>query len=170
MANLMCVVPSRVMAHQLSLSGLAPPSWKAILDVKANPVPLLWHRRLSTLVREMLLVLGRGHRALDQQLPAWAHQGLGDTLSSAPMLVCEQQCRGLALQLTSQSWESGLRRGALEAARLGAPYIRNLRSEICSDVPKICYLPSDLVHRSVVTDGDPVFGLRRIHVLGFSAQ
>src|SRR5262245_15027803 len=55
-------------------------------------------------------------------------------------MACEQQCRGLALQLINRSWE-GLRRGVL-AARLGALYIGNPRSEICSDVPKICYLPS----------------------------
>src|SRR5215467_15737488 len=93
-----------------SASRVSSTTWKAILNIKANLVPWLWHRRLSTLVRETLLVLGRGHRALDQQLPALAHQGLGDTLSSAPMLACEQQCRGPALQLTSQSWASGLRR------------------------------------------------------------
>ena len=98
-------------------------------------MPLLWHRRLSTLVRETLLVLGRRHRALDQQLPALVHQGLSDTLSSAPMLACEQQCRGLALQLATQSWESVLRRGAL--------YIGNARRETCSDEPMICYSPSD---------------------------
>ena len=58
------------------------------------------------LVRETLLVLGWGHRALDQQLPALAHQGLGDTLPIAPTLACEQQYRGLALQLATQSWGS----------------------------------------------------------------
>src|SRR5215467_2906383 len=96
-----------------SASRVSSTTWKAILNIKANPAPLLWHRRLSTLERETLLVLGRGHRALDQQLPALAHQGLGDRLSSAPTLACEQQCRGLALQLTNRSWESGFRRSAL---------------------------------------------------------
>src|SRR5215467_4981763 len=106
-----------------SASRVSSTTWKAILNIKANPVPLLWHRRLSTLVRETLLLLGRGHHALDQQLPALAHQGLGDKLSSTPMPACEQQYRGLALQLTNRSLRYLFRRWRALAARLAAVYI-----------------------------------------------
>jgi len=90
-------------------------------------MPLLWHRRLSTPVRETLLLSGRGRGALHQQLPTLAHQGLGDTLSSAPTLACEQQCRGLALQLANRSLRCLLRRWRVLAPRLAALHIGNPR-------------------------------------------
>ena len=104
---------------------------KAIFAIEASPMPLLWHRRLSTPVRETLLLPGRDRGALDQQLPTLAHQGLGDTLSSAPTLACEQQCRGLALQLTNRSLRCLFKRSrasawAISRALYRQPSMRNL--------------------------------------------
>ena len=110
-------------------SRVSSTTWKAIFAIEASPMPLLWHRRLSTPVRETLLLPSRDRGALDQQLPTLAHQGLGDTLSSTPTLACEQQCRGLALQLANRSLRCLLRRWRALAARLAALHIGNPRRE-----------------------------------------
>src|SRR5262249_39749549 len=82
--------------------------------------------------------------------------GPGDRLSSAPMLVCERQCRGLALQLTSQSLRCLFRRGRALAARLAALHIGNPRRETLLGCAKDLLFAVDAHRYDGLANGDNV--------------